>query len=319
MIFPTFRLEVKSVWKGSKMDLSDISTFFYGAIILILCAVASASIFQRKGRSKIAGFLLGLFLGPIGVVLTFVYPNEDYVLAKREIEESEDRFANGILKKCPYCAEYIKTEAAICHYCGRPQAYAGTFVAVQVEAPQASVRPGQNVPVNPVQNVAIARPVHSAPNQSAPIMPAQVAQNGAVRAVWKAPVQSVRNASIAAEAAEVMTTQPVQILSSQPVPNTPFEPVQKPPLQAVQVMPAQVQNIPGQQPAAGLPVASKSKRTSKKNAVQAIQPETIYQQYNPVPVAPPAEPAIAEDEEDATGGKKKNLISKLLGWFIYEQ
>jgi hypothetical protein len=200
------------------MGLSVAGIIFYAIIILLLCGVASASFFQRKGRSKIVGFLSGLFLGPIGVVLALVFPNDEYVLAKKELKENEIRFSRGILKKCPYCAEYIKKEAVICHYCGRSQVN-GFFIPVR--------KPHQDVLVEAlVQNVA------------------------------SLPVQNVLPES------------------------TPL----------------------------------KRKRINKKDVDQVVIQEVTPQQYNPEPVDLPE-----SNENNTTNGKKKNFLSKLLSWLIYEQ
>ena len=78
-------------------------------LIWICLGLVGSMIASSKGNSGCGGFILGILLGPIGLLIAF-FSSDD---------EGEKRRRTGDTKKCPYCAEYVKQEAKVCKHCGR--------------------------------------------------------------------------------------------------------------------------------------------------------------------------------------------------------
>ena len=77
--------------------------------IWLVCAFGAAIIANGKGRSGGKGFLAGLLLGPIGVLIALGLPD-----GKRKAELA----AQAQLRPCPVCAERIQAAALKCRFCG---------------------------------------------------------------------------------------------------------------------------------------------------------------------------------------------------------
>lgn len=81
-------------------------------IIWIVCGIIAGAVYSNRGRSGISGFLIGVLLGPLGIILALV--------SKPNTQELESRsLASGDLKKCPNCAELVRGDARVCKHCGR--------------------------------------------------------------------------------------------------------------------------------------------------------------------------------------------------------
>jgi hypothetical protein len=81
-------------------------------LLAILLGVIPGIIAQSKGRNFIAWWLYGALL--------FVVALPHSLTIKSDTQKIErEQLASGTSRKCPFCAEIIKTEAVVCRFCGR--------------------------------------------------------------------------------------------------------------------------------------------------------------------------------------------------------
>ena len=81
-------------------------------IIWIVFALMVGAINSGRGNSFFVGFLLSVILSPLlGLIIVVCTKKNEAVLEKRMIK-------SGKMKKCPDCAEVVKSDAAVCKHCG---------------------------------------------------------------------------------------------------------------------------------------------------------------------------------------------------------
>ncbi len=82
-------------------------------ILWFSLSLFAASIANKKGRSGNAFFFLAFFLSPVvGIIAALAADSSPEGIERNEL-------LKGLSRKCPFCAELVKKDAAICKHCGK--------------------------------------------------------------------------------------------------------------------------------------------------------------------------------------------------------
>jgi hypothetical protein len=93
----------------------------------LLSSILSAAVLSRYNKAG-TGFLLGLFLGPFGLLFALVMRSgeskkedqkrhDEQMIAMAELKSGQE--STRPERECPYCAENILAKAKVCKHCGK--------------------------------------------------------------------------------------------------------------------------------------------------------------------------------------------------------
>lgn len=108
--------------------MSEVGVFLSWLFFWLFFSFVSAFVAGKKGRSFEGILVLSLVFSPlIGLIVALVMQPNVKALEGEKI-------ATGQSKKCPFCAEVIKSEAIVCRFCGKDQPVLVEKIKTSVES-----------------------------------------------------------------------------------------------------------------------------------------------------------------------------------------
>lgn len=83
---------------------------FVFLVLYAVSAIACVHISSKKGRGKVAAFILGFLFGPLGLLVVLILPKD-----QKKLEDEE--FLAGRSCYCPSCGETVWSQAKKCRHC----------------------------------------------------------------------------------------------------------------------------------------------------------------------------------------------------------
>jgi hypothetical protein len=81
----------------------------------LICGLVSAIVASSRGANGCGAFLVGMLLGPFGIIIAFVMPAK----ARVAVKAARDGLPPAWLRECPACKSQIQVNATVCKFCQR--------------------------------------------------------------------------------------------------------------------------------------------------------------------------------------------------------